>query len=214
MARQTLIALLVAGMLAACGVGSINGPVSVPAGQKTGDVSAVNGSIDVGDDASITNAATVNGGITIGARVHASALATVNGGVALGDSARVDGNVATVNGALTLAQGAEVRGKLTNVNGEIRLTAAHVGGDIGTYAGDILIGANSHVDGGIRVEQSNFSSGDASKRVPRVVIGPGAVVRGPLRFEREVKLYVSDSATIGPVEGASAVKFSGDQPPA
>jgi hypothetical protein len=45
------------------------------------------------------------------------------------------------------------------------------------------------------------------------VIGPGAAVKGTLRFKREVKLYVSDRATIGPVEGATAIKFTGDRPP-
>jgi hypothetical protein len=44
------------------------------------------------------------------------------------------------------------------------------------------------------------------------VIGPGAVVKGELRFEREVRLYVSDTATIGNVVGATPVKFSGDRP--
>jgi hypothetical protein len=38
-------------------------------------------------------------------------------------------------------------------------------------------------------------------------------VKGTLRFERPVELYVSDRATIGPVEGATPVKFSGDRPP-
>jgi hypothetical protein len=49
--------------------------------------------------------------------------------------------------------------------------------------------------------------------VPRVVIGPGSVVTGTLRFERPVKLYVSERATIGNVVGATAVKFSGEHPP-
>jgi hypothetical protein len=50
-------------------------------------------------------------------------------------------------------------------------------------------------------------------RKPRIVIGPGAVVEGPLRFEREVRLYVSDKATVGPVTGATAIAFTGAQPP-
>jgi len=50
-------------------------------------------------------------------------------------------------------------------------------------------------------------------RPPRVVVGPGSVIGGTLEFERPVRLYVSDRATIGPVKGATAVKFSGDRPP-
>jgi hypothetical protein len=48
---------------------------------------------------------------------------------------------------------------------------------------------------------------------PVIVIGPGATVQGELRFERKVKLYVSDKATIGTVIGATAVPFSGETPP-
>ena len=43
--------------------------------------------------------------------------------------------------------------------------------------------------------------------------GPGAVVEGPMTFERAVRLYVSDTATIGQVTGAAAIKFAGDQAP-
>jgi hypothetical protein len=43
--------------------------------------------------------------------------------------------------------------------------------------------------------------------------GPGSTVDGDLRFERPVQLYVSDRATVGPVAGATAVRFAGDAPP-
>jgi hypothetical protein len=80
-------------------------------------------------------------------------------------------------------------------------------------AGDIAIHGPSRVEGGILVEKStnivHFGSG-----VPRVEIGPGATVQGQLRFEREVKLYVSDKATIGPVAGATPIPFTGDSAPA
>ncbi|HEX5105784.1 MAG TPA: hypothetical protein VFV87_18325, partial [Pirellulaceae bacterium] len=109
-----------------------------------------------------------------------------------------------------------VTGRLGNVNGAIRLDAAHVGGGITTVNGNIDIGANSRVEGGIVMEKSsssffNFSWGKRS--MPRVVIGPGATVDGTLRFEREVELYVSETAKIGPVQGAEPVKFSGNEPP-
>lgn len=51
-----------------------------------------------------------------------------------------------------------------------------------------------------------------ARREPRIVIGPGAVVQGKLKFEHEVELLVSDRAKIGPVEGAKAVMFSGNEP--
>ncbi len=47
---------------------------------------------------------------------------------------------------------------------------------------------------------------------PRVVIGPEATVEGSLRFDQDVKLYVSDRAHIGPVSGAAPIYFSGERP--
>ena len=46
-----------------------------------------------------------------------------------------------------------------------------------------------------------------------VVIGPNAVVDGPLVFEREVKLYVHGSARTGKITGASAIRFDTPTPP-
>ena len=97
------------------------------------------------------------------------------------------------------------------MNGKIGLTAAHVAGGIKTVNGSISILGASHVEGGIMVDKPTgimFNSDD-----PVIIIGPGAVVQGDLRFERKVKLYVSDKATIGNVIGATAVPFSGDSPP-
>jgi len=106
-----------------------------------------------------------------------------------------------------------VSGKVSNVNGGIALTAAHVGGGIETTSGDIDVGANSHVDGGILVNQDNSWFHFGVSRDPRIVIGPHAVVQGDLVFKRTVQLYVSDSATVGKIDGAKPIKFTGDKPP-
>src|SRR6266850_1509337 len=162
----------------------------------------------------------VMGSIDIGADQRTGDVSTVNGSIHIGEAVRVTGTVQAVNGSLTVANGADVAGRLANVNGAIRVAAAHVGGLIDTVTGDIELGPNAHVDGGIHVEQDSNSSSWFhvwfwfwSDDTPRVVVGPGSVVGGTLRFERTVKLYVSDRATIGPVEGATAVRFSGDRPP-
>ena len=119
-----------------------------------------------------------------------------------------------MNGKLSLADGAEVGGALVNVNGAIRVAAAHVGGAIETVSGGIDLGPNAQVDGGIHVRKSGgWSLSLGSEDVPRIVIGPGTVVGGTLNFERKVSLYVSDKATIGPVQGATVVKYSGARPP-
>jgi hypothetical protein len=196
---------------------SVNESIRINAGQKKDDVSTVNGSIHIADNAVVAGAQTVNGSITMGAHATADELHTVNGSITLGDGASVSHAISAVNGALTLHTGADAGGALTNVNGRIVLQAAHVGGGIKTVNGNMDIGSNSHVDGGVLVQKEGtdmfwfFHWG--SSHTPRIVIGPGAVVQGNLRFERPVHLFVSDSATIGPVTGAAAVKFSGEKPP-
>jgi hypothetical protein len=105
-------------------------------------------------------------------------------------------------------------GAVGNVNGKIELTAAHVAGGIKTVNGSISIFGASHVEGGILVHKSTGELIHFGNDVPRIEIGPGAVVQGDLRFEREVKLYVSDRATIGPVTGATPIPFTGNTPPA
>jgi hypothetical protein len=152
----------------------------------------------------------VNGSVRLGAHATAGSMKTVNGAITLGEGAHVSGSAGSVNGELTLANGAEIAGSLVNVNGKISLSSAHVGGGIKTVNGNVGIMGNSHVEGGILVEKPNsvlFNSED-----PVIVIGPGAVVQGDLRFERRVKLYVSDKATIGTVTGATPIMFSGDNP--
>ena len=120
--------------------------------------------------------------------------------------------MSTVNGSIGLERKAEVTGKVSNVNGNMELHAAHVGGGLQTVNGDLEVGADSRVEGGILVGKPTGTSFSTNKRPPEIVIGPGAVVDGTLRFEHEVRLFVSDRATVGRIEGATPVKFSGDRP--
>lgn len=190
----------------------VMGSIDIAAGEHTGDLRTVNGSIRVGENAVVGNARTVNGSISLAARASAAELKTVNGSVRLAEDARVSGAVQTVNGKVSLENGADVAGELGNVNGLIRVAAAHVGGRIDTVTGNIDLGPDARVDGGIHLEKDTSSDRDNAERIPRVVIRPGSVVGGRLDFERPVRLYVSDRATIGRVEGATPIRFSGDQP--
>jgi hypothetical protein len=194
---------------------SINASIHIAAGKPGGEVSTINGSIHADDNAQIAGGHTVNGNISLGDHATATSLTTVNGGISVGAGAKVSETVTTVNGTLALHSGSEIGGRLANVNGTIILAAATVNGGIVTVNGNIDVGANSHVQGGITVKKPSTGLfqwwSDSDK--PRVVIGPGTVVEGPLTFERAVRLYVSDTATIGQVTGATPVKFSGDHPP-
>jgi cytoskeletal protein CcmA (bactofilin family) len=195
------------------GISKVMGSIDTPAGQHAGDLSTVNGSIHVGANAVVGKCDTVNGSITLHDQASATSLETVNGSVKVDMGARVAGAVTTVNGALAVEDGADVGGALTNVNGAIRIGAAHLGGSIETTNSDIIIGANARIDGGIHMNaDTSWWHFFFFESLPRVVIGPGAVVRGPLHFERAVKLYVSDHASIGPVTGAKVIRFAGASP--
>jgi hypothetical protein len=175
-------------------------------------MSKVNGSIHVGANAVVGQVKTVNGGLSLESRVTANQLTTVNGSIDVGNAGRVQGGVHSVNGAVHVDDAADVAGDLGNVNGGIHVQAAHVGGSIDTTSGNIDLGPNAHIDGGVRVrEDTGWHFG--FQTLPHITIEPGTVVKGKLRFERNVILYVSDRATIGPVEGAEVKKFSGDHPP-
>jgi len=212
--RPSLIvpaALLVFMTLAGCGPGGINGSVNVPEGGSEENATTINGGVNVGDGARVGQAATVNGGVRIGQNATVDSAKTVNGGISIGRGTRVSEDVVTVNGGVRLGEGSDVTGEIVNVNGGISLSAAHVGRGITTINGDIHIGRGSHVEGGIRVKKPD-ADWSSHGREPRIVIGPESVVDGPLKFERPVRLYVSNTAKIGKVEGATPESFDGERP--
>ena len=193
-------------------VSTVNGSVTIEEGATAADVETVNGSITIERNATVQKVESVNGGVSLGADTKAAGVETVNGTLKLAEGAQVSGDVRAVNGSAQLVKGVDIRGGLSNVNGKMTITAAHVGGGLKTVNGDILVGADSRIEGGILVEKPNLNWFSRNRRPPRIVIGPGAVVEGKLRFEHEVELLVSDRAKIGAVDGATAVPFSGDEP--
>ncbi len=192
-------------------IDKVNGSIRVPDNATAGKLSTVNGGIHVGASAHVKTAETVNGGIDIDRDSTVTSVETVNGGVNIQEKVHIEKTVETVNGSITLAAGADVAGKLSNVNGSIHIQGAHIGGGIETTGADMEIGPNSRIDGGI-VYNEDRSWFHSNNRKPRIVIGPHATVNGTLSFKRDVELYVSDSATVGKVDGATASKFSGDHP--
>lgn len=216
---------------------SINKSVKIDAGSESGGATSVNGSISVGDNAVVTgglktvngqirvdsgatieSATTVNGSVRISENVRTGSLTTVNGSVTLGAGSSADGEVKAVNGRLTLESGAMVSGDVSNVNGEIDLSGATVGGDLTTVTGDVELADQSILRGDLVVEEpSGWSfNRDSKRRKPRIVIGPGSRIEGKIRLEREVELFISETAQVGGVEGEmtldDAVRFSGNRP--
>jgi hypothetical protein len=150
------------------------------------------------------------------------AVETITRDILLAEHARAD-SLESGSGAITLRRDAYVAGNVETDSGAIRVEGAHVAGRISTTGGDIYIGPGSRVDNGILVDKRGvlgLSLGDVRLGIPvgrstppRVIIGPRATVAGVLRFKRKVELLVSESATIGPVAGATPARFATEQPP-
>jgi DUF4097 and DUF4098 domain-containing protein YvlB len=201
-----------------------NGGIFVDPGEKAGRITAVNGGIHVGSDATVGQVTTVNGGVTLGTDATAQSVHTVNGSIDVGAGTHIKGEVRTVNGGFNVGQGVDIAGDLSNFNGRMHLVGVHVGGSVKTANGDIYVGPGSRIDGGLLVYDNKFNHGfdnwftrlifgtndGFGQHVPMIIIAPGAVVAGTLHFDRDVKLYVSRRAKIGPVEGATPGSYSGE----
>lgn len=203
------LALATTPALAQQDVSKVNGSVSADAGQAYGDLETVNGSVSIAAGATVEDASTVNGSITVGDKAQAASLETVNGAIRIGKDVQVRKDVETVNGSIFTDRGTTIGGNVDTVNGAIGLVGTQLAGGIETVNGDITVGIGSHVKGGIKVEKPRGWS-MKPRRDPRIIIGPNAVVEGPLVFERPVTLYVHTSARIGAVTGATAKPFSTD----
>lgn len=196
-------------------IDKVNGSITAETGQRYGNLETVNGSIRIAAGARTGDAETVNGSIKVADDAGTGGLSTVNGSIRLESRVQVSGGVETVNGGVFVDRGGRVAKNIETVNGGIGIVDTDLDGGISTVNGDITVGVNSHVKGGIKVEKSNHNWGLSfrKRQPPRIIIGPNAVVDGPLVFEREVKLYVHSSARIGSVTGATAVRFSTSTPP-
>ncbi len=200
------------------GATSVNGSITVgESATVTGNLKTVNGSIRVDQGASIEKASTVNGSLKLAGNIKAESLNTVNGGIRIGEESTIDGEVAAVNGRITIEKGTSVSDDTGNVNGQIDLNGAEIGGNVSTVSGDIDLADGAVVKGNLIVEKpGGWSWGKENKRKPRIVIGPGSRVEGTIVLEREVDLFISETAEVGGVSGEmsidDAVRFSGDRP--
>lgn len=196
-------------------IDKVNGAIRTEAGVEYGDLDTVNGSISIEKATRADSASTVNGSIEVDDEAVVGSLETVNGGIDIGTAVEVERDVETVNGGVGIERGSRIHGGIETVNGRIEMEGTEVDKGLATVNGDITVGADSIVRGGILVEKPTgnwFNFGSGNQKKPRIVIGPNAVVEGSLTFEREVELFVHDTAKIGRVSGATAVKFSGVTP--
>ncbi|NNF66328.1 MAG: hypothetical protein HKM98_02350 [Gammaproteobacteria bacterium] len=189
------------------GARSVNGNIIVANGATMeGDISSVNGSIDIDEQATVANVKTVNGSIRLDNGASAGKLESVNGNVRLRADVRA-AKIRLVNGTLDTESGTEIAGDITLVNGSTRLAGTRIKGQLTQMAGDVTITDGSILEGNllIKKEKGAVFKGDE----PRIVVGPGSEVKGSIIAEREIKLLVHESATVGVVEGAEVQQFSG-----
>jgi hypothetical protein len=70
--------------------------------------------------------------------------------------------------------------------------------------------------GDLIVEKPGGWGWSNNKRKPKVIIGPNSKVLGNIVLEREVELYISNSAEVGGVSGEMSLddveRFSGNTP--
>ncbi len=200
------------------GHSTVNGSISVGrAAVINGSLETVNGAITLSDDTRARDVETVNGSIRLGSGVTVDDVSSVNGSIRLAENVSASGAVSVVNGRITTAAGSRIARSVSNVNGEIYLEGTEIGGDLTTVNGDVTLTANSVLNGNLTVEEpSGWNWSFKERRKPRVVIGPGSRVVGRIQLEREVELFISDTASVGGVTGKlsldDAVRFSGERP--
>ena len=199
------------------GQSTVNGSITVGDGAVVdGGLETVNGAIRVDDNARFRDAETVNGSVRVGTGVNARSLNSVNGSISVGQNSTIEGEISVVNGRISLESGSSVGEDVSNVNGEIEVTGAGIGGSLTTVNGDVTLSDGATLQGDLVVEKPRGGNWGGDSRKPRVIVGPGAQVVGEIRLEREVELYISDSAEVGGVSGVmtmdDAERFSGDRP--
>ena len=199
------------------GQSSVNGSISVGAGAVIdGSLETVNGSIRIDEDVTLEDAETVNGTIRIASGSSADDVSSVNGSIRLGENVTVGGEIDVVNGKISLDSGTRVTDGVSNVNGEITLSGAEVGGNLSTVNGDVSLNDGATLRGDLIVEKPGGWGWNDNKRKPKIIIGPNSKVLGNIVLEREVELFISNSAEVGGVTGEmsldDAVRFSGDRP--
>lgn len=193
---------------------TVNGSINVGSDAVVnGGLQTVNGSIRVDANARIQDAQTVNGRIRLASGVTAGAVESVNGSVVVERKTTLE-DISVVNGDIELQPDTQVARDVANVNGEITVEGAEIGGGLTTVNGDVSLVEGAHLAGNLTVERPDGFSTD--RRKPRIVIGPGARVDGEIVLEREVELYISETAEVGDVSGVmtreDAVVFTGDRP--
>ncbi|HLT91965.1 MAG TPA: hypothetical protein VKZ85_13600 [Woeseiaceae bacterium] len=197
------------------GRSTVNGDIEVGRDAVVnGDLHTVNGGIDIEANARVRDAESVNGRIRVGEGATAGIVKSVNGAISVAGDAMVR-QVDLVNGRIDIEPGVRVERGVSNVNGAIRIAGAEIGADLETVNGDVRLSEGAQVAGDLVVRKPRGFNADR-RRLPEIVVGPGVRIDGEIVLEREVELYLSETAEVGGVRGVmslgDAVRFSGEHP--
>lgn len=201
------LALAAAPALAQQDLDEISKDIVARAGQTYGNLDTISGDIRIEARASTRTVNTVSGDIELAEGATTGRIETVSGDIQAAGKVTAGKGVGTVSGDIYFDRGGRIGGDIETVSGDVGLVATEVSGGIETVSGDITVGIGSHVRGGIKIEKNENGSSMNWGRPPRIVVGPNAVVDGPMVFERPVVLYVHRTAKIGRVSGATAKTF-------
>lgn len=198
---------VLAGTASSVGAITVNGNVLVAehVDVAEGDFRTVNGDIRIGAGAQVDACTSVHGRILVGEGAKTGPIEAVNGDLSVSRAALINGPINLVNGKVSIADEARVIGSVGTVNGEIQIHGSVVGGNVVNYNGAITITQGTEVLGDVIVRDTVGVNG---QRVPRVVIGPNSVVAGRLVFERPVRLYIHETATVADAGGFASATFS------
>lgn len=206
---------------------TVNGAIQIGADcEVNGRIANVNGSISVGPNSRVGPIRNVNGAITVSDGAQAGQTETVNGALRLAENVTIDGTASTVNGAITVGSGTVIMGDVSTVNGRLAMQPeSRAGGRASTVNGGILLdqavaASLQTTNGSIELRNGTVIEGELRVRepgrtgrdVPTIVIGENVRVAGPLQFDRQVELFIHESAEVGQIQGAEPRYFSGDRP--
>jgi len=183
-------------------ISKVNGGIRISAEERVGDISSVNGSIDLGSGASAKRLDTVNGGIDLDDGAEIERAETVNGGIRVSRDVTVHGSLSTVNGGIQTGPGTTIEDRVSTVNGKIRLRDTHIGENVQTSNGDILLTDGSVVEGDVIVKGRRSWFGrffGSSRRPSKIIIDADSSVKGDIHLYRKVNLDIADGTVNGDI---------------
>ncbi len=206
MLALAMISVLATPLVVAKDYSSVNKNINITMGEKANDISSVNGDVLVQTKAQVGEISTVNGTIRVDENASLVSINSVNGNIKLAKGVVLSKDLESVNGNIELAHGGVIKGNIFTVNGNLKLTGAKIKGDINVVNADVELADGTVVEGGLTVKAGKsrhwffglFSSSDSNK--PTIIFGNNVVIKGPVIFEREVKLTIADNAKVPNIE--------------